>query len=292
MPGATDLHFNNPAPSFVTTAREISARNRTVVADAFPTHIARHEKLLDALYAFASAHVWTFNITRTVPTAVQKLVFSATHKNLIALFGMLDNTMSGLLGPIRPLFRQVMEGQILAKYVSVRNDEALAERWLKQEHLSVPRVVLVHMHDAQARALADMWKLTHVFVHASTGSQQVSLNAESNIHMVAHDLTVMGLLLHTQHHVTTQHTFDGQERYLAQAYETRYAKPGHVSQLRRDMRNDLSIDLKEHGKDVRRFIRVFRSQWRTKDGTPLRDRQLSPKLRRFRSRLANLLDET
>jgi hypothetical protein len=261
---SSDLLFDNPVPAFVATARQIATRNRDIVRQSFPVHLARHEALLDGLYAYVSAHVWTFRLSRQRPTPIQQLGFSASHKNLIALLGILENVQAGLLGPVRPLFRQVLEAQLLAKFAAVRNDVDLADRWSRQEPLSVPRVVLSNMYGSQAQVLRTMWQSSHVFVHSSTGSQQVSLDAEQNIDRIAHDLTVMGMLLHTQVHLTTQHTFSRAERYYAATYD----KKNTIPALRRQMRANLSIDLGEHGPDVRAFIRTFRSTWRGKDGAP------------------------
>ncbi len=261
---AKDVLFGDPGAPFVSTAREILESNRKIVRSGFPVHLARHEELLDDLYAFASSHTWTFRVTRSVPTALNRLAFSATHKNIFALLGILENVQAGLVGATRPLFRQIIEGQLLAKFAIVTNDAKLAERWLAQEPLSVPRVVFAELYKPQADVLRTMWSPTHVFVHASTGSQQVSLDAEDNMELVAHDLTVMGMLLHTQHHLTTQHTFSRAERYYAE----RYGDDRRIRALRRRMRANLSLDLKEHGKDVRAFIRTFRSKWRSKNGAP------------------------
>lgn len=261
---SSDLLFERPAAPFVATARRIFIRNRDLVRKSFPVHVARHESLLDDLYAFEAAHAWTFNLFRQHPTPIEQLVFSASHKNLIALLGILENVQAGLVGPVRPLFRQVLEAQLLAKFAIVRNDISLGDRWIQQVPLSIGRVVLSNMYEPQAQVLRTMWQSSHVFVHSSTGSQQVSLNAKENMDLVAHDLTVMGMLLHTQVHLTTQHTFSSSERYYAMAYDEEKAIP----ELRRQMRASLKIDLKEHGPDVRRFIRTFCSTWRGKDGAP------------------------
>jgi hypothetical protein len=267
-----DLLFVNPPPPFVATARQIVTRNKVLVRRSFPIHLARHEAMLDELYAFASVHVWTFRLSRQRPTPTQQLVFSATHKNLIALLGILENVQAGLFGPVRPLFRQVLEAQLLAKFVAVRNDVQLAERWSRQEPLSVPRAVLSNLYAPQADILRTMWRSSHVFVHSSTGSQQVSLDAETNMDRVAHDLTVMGMLLHSQVHLTTQHTFSRAERYYADVYDDE----NDIPVLRQQMRANLSIDLREHGADVRAFIRVFRSTWRGKNGVPLGKAERAP----------------
>jgi hypothetical protein len=215
-----DLLFGIPAPPFVETARRIVRKNRANVNRSFPAHLARHEALLDALYAFECAHVWTFHLSRRSPTPIEQLVFSASHKNLIALFGILENVQAGLLGSARPLFRQILEGQLLAKYAAVVNDVDLAERWSRRESLSVPKVVLAKLYPAQSDVLRRLWQSSHVFVHSSTGSQQVSINAETNIDLIAHDLTVMGMLLHTQVHLTTQHTFTRAEGNVPRLVET------------------------------------------------------------------------
>jgi len=268
----SDLLFDTPAPPFVATARQIANRNRALVRQSFPVHLARHEALLDGLYTFECAHVWTFRLSRQHPTPIQQLLFSASHKNLIALLGILENVQAGLLGPVRPLFRQVLEAQLLAKFAAVRNDVDLAGRWSRQERLSVPQVVLSNMYAPQAQVLRTMWQSSHLFVHSSTGSQQVSLSAEENIDRIAHDLTVMGMLLHTQVHLVTQHTFSRSERHLAATYD----QGTDISALRREMRAHLRIDLREHGPDVRAFIRTFRSSWRGKDGTPFAERRRRP----------------
>lgn len=267
-----DLLFESPAAPFVATARRIVRRNRENVRRSFPVHLARHEALLNALYSFECEHVWTFHLTRRSPTPLEQLVFSASHKNLIALFGILENVQSGLLGSARPLFRQVLEGQLLAKYAAVVYDVELAERWSRRESLSVPKVVLAKLHSTQSAVLRQFWQSSHVYVHSSTGSQQVSMNAEANMALIAHDLTVMGMLLHSQVHVTTQHTFTRAERRLV----ARHDEEGRVSDLLTEMRNNLSVDLKEHGPDVRAFIRTFRSRWRGSDGNHLSERRKEP----------------
>jgi hypothetical protein len=46
-----------------------------------------------------------------------------------------------------------------------------------------------------------------------------------------------------------------------------------VSRLLAEMRTNLNVDLREHGPDVKAFIRTYRSSWRGIDGKLLSDHQ-------------------
>ena len=258
------LAYGTGSGPFVEKARQLLDENESVVRKGYATHIERHEKILDGLHLILEQHVWTFTM-QGERTAVEKVRFAVAHKNLVALFGILENVLKGLVGSARLMFRQVFEAQILAKYISIRNDEELAQRWCNMESLSVPQVVLAKLHESQSQALGRFWKQMHVYVHHTAGSQQFPLCARENIDLVGHDLTVMGMLLHTQHHFTVRHAFSRTERYYAEYYDDERK----ISETKKELLELLSQDRKLHGPDARAFIRVFRGSWKNRDGSSM-----------------------
>ncbi len=245
---------------FVASFRMTSEENRATARRWHPVQIARIERLLDLFHEFIGAHFRTFELTRPTPDACERLLFSVAHKNQIALLAILENILIGLHGAVRPLFRQVFEAQLLAKFVSSRSDLGLAEQWARGQQIAIGRSILRKLPDRLAEPIGRLYTITHKYVHATTSSQQVSLHAEDNAERTSHDLTVLGLLLHSQRHFLFRHAFSRATANCANRY-ARYANGLSLVAVRNETRALLAADLIEQGAEARAFIRSYRGNW-------------------------------
>lgn len=251
------------SPPFVAHFRSTAKVNRRRIREWYHEPIRRIEALLDAYYAFACQHVWTFHLTRPNPTPIEKLLFSAVHKNHIALFAFLEMTQDGLFGPVRPLLRQVFEAQMLAKFAAISGDAETAQRWLAGESVAIGRTVFPRIKQPAARPLVDFWRILHSFVHASPSSQQVSLYAKDNKEGIGLDLMFLSLLMHNQAHLLTKHAFSQASR----KYASRYSPPRTITNLRSEIRQLLAEDMPDFSQEGKALVRAFRAPWELSSGT-------------------------
>ena len=245
------------APVYVSQMRALMRTNRTRARKAYLDPIARGEDLLNAHHAFASAHVWTFELTRPNPMPAEQLLFSAVAKNELALFSILELTQAGLIGAVRPLLRQVFEFQVLAKYATLDSGGEIARRWLEGDVPAVGRDVLPNIVSSVAGHLRDFWRQLHPFVHASPQSQQVSPHIEHNLEELGLDLMLFSLVLHNQFHILLHLAFNRRSKSLAR----RYAPPGRLAGLRRTIGRNLSEARTHYSTEGKALVRSFRARW-------------------------------
>lgn len=264
------LHFG-AEPTLIAPARRLLLVNREYVWSNYGGHVQRLEATLDGLHEYIYLHTWVFHL-RTPPTALQKILASASYKSLIGSFSILESVLNGLYGSARPIFRQILEAQVLAKFAATAASTDIAERWLSKESLSVSRQVFPRLPHRVADPLRTFWRSSHSYVHHTTGAQQVHLVASENDASIAHDLTILGALLHIQHHLLTQFTFDRRDRRDT----IRYKEEGAVESVTLRLKQLLREDLAFHGKDVRSFIRAFRANWATDRAAASKHSRVAP----------------
>jgi hypothetical protein len=245
------------APIFVSQMRKLMRTNRTKARRLYPDPISRSEALLNAHHAFASEHVWTFEVTRPNPTPTEQLLFSAVAKNELALFSILELTQAGFFGSVRPLLRQVFEFQVLAKYAAVDSTGDIARRWLRGDVPAIGRDVFPRLGQPVAGHLRTFWRTLHPFVHASPHSQQVSPHMEHNFDELGVDLMLFSLVLHNQFHILLQLAFNPRSKRLAVQYSPR----GRMTRLRRTIGQHLSRARPHYSAEGKALVRSFRTRW-------------------------------
>ena len=95
MPDTKRDLYGVESPPFVRRFRRQARVNRQQIRRWYKSAVTSIERILDLHYAFACQHVWTFNVTRSEPTVIEKLQFSAVHKNHLALFAISEMTQAG-----------------------------------------------------------------------------------------------------------------------------------------------------------------------------------------------------
>jgi hypothetical protein len=251
-----DLYGVGSAP-FVRHFRKQVRANRQQIRRWYKSPIIRIERILDLHYAFACQHVWTFSVTRSDPTALEKLQFSAVHKNHLALFAISEMTQAGFFGPVRPLLRQVFEAQLIAKFAVVAEDWLVAAKWADDKHIPIPRMILSRIQRPSVRPLTDFWNVLHRYVHASPSSQQVSLYADDNKGEIGLDLMFMTLLVHNQTHFLTQHAFSEASRRIA----ARYGSVTAIRNIRLKLRSLLAANRIHFSDEGKALVRAYQARW-------------------------------
>jgi hypothetical protein len=249
--------YSVDSPPFVAHFRAQAKDNRRQIRIWYNTPIRQIEQLLDLHYAFACWHVSTFDTVRPDPDPTEKLLFSAVHKNQIALFALLEMTQAGLFGPARPLLRQVFEAQVIAKFAALSPNSIVARKWANGEYVPIGRLVFPHIEQPAMEPAVAFWGVLHRYVHASPSSQQVSLYAKHNQDEIGLDLIFITLLLFNQTHLLTQHAFSATSR----RYASRYAPSQTISNLRKEMRQLLGAMHRHFSSEGKALVRSYRAPW-------------------------------
>lgn len=243
-------------PPFTQIASEAIAQNSAKIEVRAESDIKRIEALLNLQYRFGSHFVWAFDSFVGV-SPLDRLRFSAFHKNLVATFTTLHLARRGLHGSAAPMLRHSFESLILAKFCSTRRDEDLASRWLNGEMIYLGKAVLRKIQRPDPAPFWEVWGMLSDQVHATVYSQQVGFDVDQEPRNVLVTFGLMQMLLECNYHLLSSHLFTSSLEYYAKLY----CQPYEVPELRRQARELHNLCRLRLGDPARRFISAYKSRW-------------------------------
>ena len=184
-------------------------------------------------------------------------IFSALHKNQIALYSSLRLTQRGLYGPARAILRHIFEAQIIAKYCAVSNDKDLYNRWRIGEEVRFSPGILKKIKKPSVEPFRTFWGDMSSFVHATVHAQQVVINIRNSPEDISINFVFLKTLLNCQGHLLTAHLITPSMHYYAKRYSGAEAVPA----LKKELRYLLS-EAKMHVSPLpREIIRNYCATW-------------------------------
>jgi hypothetical protein len=163
----------------------------------------------------------------------------------------------GLYGPCRLMLRYVLEGLILAKYVSLHPDNRLAKKWSAQTPIYIGKEVFARIQSPEMVALEEVWSQLCDLSHATACSQQISIKDNTTF---GNALTNVGLssgLCTCLYHLYGQHYITPRARYYA-GYLDLWSE---ISDHNSNLRTILGALKLMQGPDARRFVAAYKAQW-------------------------------
>jgi hypothetical protein len=255
-----EISYRLSEGDFLDVAAQLENSNALAIDAEFSQDIAWISEGLNVLYRITSYYVWLADAPHIASlNRANKILFSACHKNLIALYSALKLTRVGLYGPARSILRHAFEALIIAKFSSVSHDTRVMERWAEGEVIYFGNAILKKIVAPQTEAFKDFWELLSNYTHATVYSQQVTLNVESEPNQVPANLVFMKILLDCQYHALVSHFITPSMHYVAK----RYARAGvEVPPLKEKMNNILKTCRASLLPWPRRIIRDYRATWK------------------------------
>ncbi len=243
-------------PPFTVLAGDAIAQNTAKIAARAQSDIERTEALLNLQYRFGCHFVGVL-VNLVAMTPLDRLRFSAFHKNLVAVFACLQLARSGLHGSTGPMLRHAFESLMLAKFCSIRPDEALASRWLNGEIIYLGNTVLRKIRQPDPAPFWEVWGMLSDQAHSTIYSQQVAFDVDKEQRDVLVTFALMQMLLECNYHLLSSHLFTSRLEYYARAYIDPYGIPElrvRAKELHRQCRSRL-------GKSAVKFISAYKSGW-------------------------------
>lgn len=255
-----EIDYRRDSPPFVTLVESIEAGNMAIVDVEYGHDIQLLKLGMNHLYAIATQFAWLFNAPHiAAQNRATTLLFSALHKNLIALHTSLKLTRVGLYGPARSMLRHVYEALLIAKFCAVSHDTTLYERWKEGDVVYLTNGVLKKIRSPDIEAFSDFWGLLSNYSHATVYAQQISLNIKSTPNEVPLNLVYLRILLECQSHLLGRHLITPSMRY----YNQRYRRgPDPLPELRVGLQEILSQSRDALLELPRAIIKNYRATWR------------------------------
>jgi hypothetical protein len=243
-------------PPLTQLFREATAQNEEVVGTLAGDRIALIEELLDIQYSIASHVVWAMD-TLVGMQPVNRLLFSAFHKNLVATLSAVELSRRGLHGSVGSLLRHVFEALVLAKFCSVGKDQVLATKWLEGELIYIGKMVLKRIQAPDPAPLWEVWGMLSDQTHATTQAQQVALHIADNPRDVRTTFAIVQMLVECNYHLLNSHLINSALLYYAKMYRTPYELPA----LRARAKQLIRAARPGQGEAATLFVRVFQAKW-------------------------------
>jgi len=212
------------------------------------------QKLFDN-YFFAVMNKGRIHLNST------KMFCQAFIKNHNLIFSSSLLVKQSLYGTARVLFRQILEFLILAKYVSVADDELLARKWLLGEPIHLTNDVFNKIKNPNIHELRATYKAFHKYTHAASGSVQIHFKREKLVDELHHDLVWILILLVLNYHLLCSHVITDDMKYFADYWGDKEAESKQLRKQAKDLKSKVIKKLTSSG---RKFIREYVSSWEVK----------------------------
>lgn len=189
------------------------------------------------------------------------ITFSASTKNLIAFISTLELLRSGLHGPGRVLLRQAFEALLMAKFCSVSQDSKIYELWLEGKIIRFAKDVIHRIAVPDNTSLNNFWFHLCRYSHATTYSQQASLDSgdEDERRGVELTLVFLDMLLECNYHLINIHfVTPSMKWHLAYIDESSEVK---LRGLKLNQKNLLKDNRNLMTKESRKVVNSYKRAW-------------------------------
>ena len=254
-----DINYQRGGAKFTSLVEKIQRRNVSVVKSEFSEEFRIFSEILDTMYSIVSEFAWAIKNPHIADlNAANTVLFSAVHKNFIALHASLKLTSVGLYGPARSIFRHTYEALLIAKFCSVSADTLIYEKWKEGDIVRLANGVLKKIKHPDTEFLFEFWGLMSEYSHATIYSQQISLNIENKPNEVPLNFVYLSILLECLYHLINRHLITSSMIY----YTRRYRRGADtLASLKKKMR--MLLEESRAGLPVtpKKIIRSYCAEW-------------------------------
>jgi hypothetical protein len=258
-----DLDYRRDGKIFTNLIEQIEVENFIFMEANNGIEITMIQEALNTLYAIASEYAWLLNDHGIADlNKANKIVFSALHKNLIALHASFKLTKIGLYGPARSILRHVYEALLIAKFCSVSHNTDLYEKWKNGNDVRLSRNVLDKIIHPKTKAFREFWSLISDYSHASIYAQQVAVNIKNSpLHEISLNLVFLRTLIDCQYHLLGRHLITS-----SMQHHTKYYRQGAdpVPAMKKKMNELLKESRTTLAKEPKEIIKNYRATWKLK----------------------------
>jgi len=258
-----DLDYRRDGKIFTSLIEQIEVENFIFMEANNGIEITMIQEALNTLSARASEYAWLLNDHGiTDLNKANKVVFSALHKNLIALYASLKLTKVGLYGPARSTLRHIYEALLIARFCSVSHNTDLYEKWENGNEVYLTKDVLRKIIHPDIRAFKDFWFEMSNYSHASIYAQQVAVNIKNfPLHDISLNLVFLRILIDCQYHLLSRHLITS-----SMQYHTKYYRQGTdpVPAMKKKMNELLKKSRATLTKEPKEIIKNYRATWKLK----------------------------
>lgn len=246
--------------SFTKLVNRIESQNLKYVDAEYSKEIKFLQEGLDGIYSIVSKYAWCFkNPHIAYLNKANTVLFSAVHKNLIALYASLQFTRQGFYGPARAVLRHVFESLLIAKFCSISQDSSIYKKWKEGDVIYLKNGVLKKIRSPDTEAFSEFWGLMSEYSHATIYAQQVSMNVQSDPDQVPLNFVYMCTLLDCLYHLMNRHLITSSMVY----YTNRYRKnDGLISDEKERMKEVLKLSRSTLLKRPKEIIKNYCAEWR------------------------------
>ena len=198
--------YNNDGELFFTLFRGWASAAESKIRSCHIDRLRAVEQALNLNYSIASHYV-SAALHPNMPGANprSKIIFSAYHRNLFALYSGIELTSRGLFGPARTVLRHVFESLIMAKYCSIAPTEDIYIKWESGQSIAFTNGVLNKIVRPDVSVFREFWSQLSKFVHATVYAQQMSLDEEHLKGNIEYNWDLILALIECHYHLLISH---------------------------------------------------------------------------------------
>ncbi len=181
--------------------------NTSKIRDVFCLEIENSERMLDIQCKIASYFTGWWNSGMVVQPkgdrTLDKLLFSAFHKNILSFYSALKLNSMGLYGSVRPLMRNIFEWLMISKFSSISDNTNVMKKWDNIETVYFSNAVLKKIKDPSPDPFIEFWSIICDYTHATKYSMQASLDISNrnNFRDILGNYGVLNALLECNYHL-------------------------------------------------------------------------------------------
>lgn len=262
--------YNFETKSAVNLLSTSVEKNVQKISETFQKQIKSAEEMIDVQCKIASYFIgWWFSGVVSQPKGckeLDKLLFSAFHKNIILFFSALRLNSMGLFGSLRPLIRNIFEWLMISKLSSISDDTVVIKRWHNKETIYFSNAVLKKIQIPSSKPFSEFWSIICDFTHATRFSMQTSLEIEGkdDFKDIAGNYAVVNALLECNYHLLNTHLITQECEYMGKFYfgSKRFSMPEYkIPDLKKKAHSIFKNNREDFNKELVTLITNYKRKW-------------------------------
>lgn len=249
----------------------ITGKNRKIIASKLDLQIKFAESILNNQCEIAShlIAVLPFGFTGDRDDslsiiAINELLLSCFHKNVISLYSALTLSVNGLYGAARPLLRNAYEWLIVGKFCNLSHDVKVLSSWNNHGVVYFTNGVLKKIEEPDNEIFKQFWTMLSQFTHATKYSIQGTIDVmeEDNFLNVNKNLVLITALLECNYHLLNTHLFNRDLEYLARVYVDNSDSRKSIAELRKNAKVLFKENKSAYGKSTISLVTSYKKKWK------------------------------